>query len=219
MYGVSDGEYAGQTLCYSCTTGLVEANVAAVGAFKEKTKRDLIIIAVGAALGAIIGVASGGVFGLIIGMGVGGSILTALKGCGYMARGAFKAATGDGLSDMMTGLFMILLCPFKTIKKIASVSWQWKKAADILSSDSQVLEAMRDYYAYTQAMEKADDAKSFDTLTAEGGELFGNSYANRVKANGEKAAQAELRKSVVQIAANGEIIRSFEPAEKSKKAA
>jgi len=47
-------------------------------------------------------------------------------------------------------------------------------------------------------------------LANQGGELFDNSYAQTVLAKGEKAAQTELRNGVVQISANGEIIRSFD---------
>jgi len=38
VYGVSSGEYAGQALCYDCTSQLVESNVAEVNKLKQKTK-------------------------------------------------------------------------------------------------------------------------------------------------------------------------------------
>jgi len=218
MYGVSDGEYAGKCLCYDCTAGLVQANIDAVAEFKEDTKKSLIKTGIGAAIGGLIGAAMGGIVGFIVGVGLGGSANLALRALGQFVKGAFNAASGDA-SGLFRALGTCIGAPFATIKKIASISWQMKKAQDILASDSAALEAMRDYFAYTLAMEQSEDTKSFDTLTAEGGELFGNSYANRVKANGEKAAQAELRKSVVQIAANGEIIRSFDPLKKPGKAA
>ena len=161
---------------------------------------------VGAGIGGLIGL-TGGFLGFIIGFGLGGSLNIALKSIGRFIKGLMSSS----FEMMMGAFFMMLLSPLATVKKIASISWQMKKAADVLASDAQTLEAMRDYFAYTQAMEKAADTKGFDALTAEGGELFNNSYARNVKANGEKAAQAELRRGVVQIAANGEIIRSFDP--------
>jgi len=210
MYGVSDGEYAGQSLCYDCTTGLVEANIAAVANFKANTKKSLIMTGVGAVIGGLMGAAMGGFFGFVIGFGLGGSLNIFLKAIWLFIKGGIGAASGN-ISGLVGSFILAFKAPFITIHKIASVSWQMKKAQDILASDSASLEAMRDYYAYTLAMEKTDDTKSFDSLTAEGGELFNNTYAKTVAAKGEKEAQAELRKSVVQIAANGEIIRSFEP--------
>jgi len=175
------------------------------------------VSAIGAGFGALIGLSNGPI-GAIIGFGLGGSIDVMGRAIWLFIKGSMQAASGNA-SGLVAALILACKAPYITAKKIASISWQMKKAQEILASDSEALAAMRDYYAYTLAMEKADDTKDFDTLTAEGGELFGNSYARNVKANGEKAAQAELRKSVVQIAANGEIIRSFDPLEKGQKAA
>ena len=79
---------------------------------------------------------------------------------------------------------------------------------EILEQDAECLQNLRDYFEYTMVMEKAGDGKDFAALTAEGGDLFDNSYARTVNAKGEQAAQAELRNSAFQIAANGEIIRT-----------
>jgi len=49
--------------------------------------------------------------------------------------------------------------------------------------------------------------------------LFENTYAQAILNKGEKAAQAELRESVVTISANGEIVRTFAPVKKINKVA
>ena len=211
-YGVSIGQYAGKALCYDCTTQLVESNVKEVGKFKANVKREFITITTGAAIGAVLGL-SGGIFGFIIGMGAGGSAWVAFKA---FLRICSSAVSGD-FTGAMGALFTILLCPIRTAKKLISRFAQMRQADGILASDSQALREMRDYFAYTQAMEKnagVDLAK----LAGQGSELYNNTYARAVLDKGEKAAQAKLRKSVVQIAANGEIIRSFDEESKDEAA-
>jgi len=212
MYGVTSGDYAGQALCYDCTSQLVAANVADVESHRKRVTRELVITGIGATAGAIIGFpllsepGAGLWFFVLIGLGA------AIGMLGKAIRALF-----DGAYGMM---FIYLLgAPIIAIRNLFRRLNQIKQAKEIIASDSQVLAEMRDYFAYTQAMERADDAKGFDALTAEGGELFGNSYARSVKAKGEQAAQAELRKGVVQISANGEIIRGFDPERKPKRGA
>jgi len=64
---------------------------------------------------------------------------------------------------------------------------------------------MRDYFAFTQALEE-NESVDLTTLAS------GNTYANAVLSKGEQAAQTELRRGVAQIAANGEIIKRYKTA-------
>jgi len=205
MYGVTSGDYAGQSLCYECTAQLVASNVAEVAAHKKRTQFELILMGVGAVIGFIV----------MIGSGFGAGLMGALFGAGAgMILKAIKLLFNDahGLA-----LIYFIGAPVVAIINLIKRLNQLKQTSEIIESDSRVLAELHDYFAYTQAMEKADDTKGFDALTAEGGELFDNRYAVRVKNAGENAAQADLRRGIVQIAANGEIIRGFDPVKKPKK--
>jgi hypothetical protein len=59
-------------------------------------------------------------------------------------------------------------------------------------------------------MEQQKDDVDLAKLAGQGSELYNNTYAQAVLSKGEKVAQSDLRRSVIRIAANGEIIRSFE---------
>jgi len=106
------------------------------------------------------------------------------------------------------GLFIQLpLSPILAIVRFVKRHNLIKQFDGIIESDSQALQQMRDYFAYTLTMEQH---KGIDlaTLAAEGGELFENTYAKTVLSKGEPAARTQLRNSVVRIAENGEIVRS-----------
>ena len=158
---------------------------------------------IGSAVGAVIGFpllsepGAGIWFFVLIGLGAGISML------GNAIRAFF-----DGDYGMM---FVYLLgAPIMAIRNLIRRLSQLKQAYEIIESDSKVLAEMNDYFAYTQAIEKVYEAKEFKTLTVKGGELYNKSYVQKLKTKSEKVAQAELRRGVVQIAANGEIIRSFD---------
>jgi len=209
VYGVTSGQYAGKALCYDCTSALIAENVADVDKFRARVKRERIFMIVGAILGAIVGIA-GGIGGVIIGAGIGGSLWTIVK--------TFFSAIND--ENYIVAFGSIIVSPIITIYRLISRFKQEKQCEEIVASDSSVLQEMRDYFEYTQAMERnVSSGIDLATLADQGGELYNNSYAQTVLQKGEKVAQAELRKGVVQIAANGEIIRSFDPVKKNKKAA
>ena len=198
VYGVTSGEYAGKALCYDCTSQLVAENVVDIDAFRARVKRERIFIIVGAVLGALVGIAGGG-GGVIIGAGIGGSLWTIVK--------TLISALND--ESWIVAIGVIIVSPIITIYRFISRFRQERQCREIISSDSYVLREMRDYFEYTQVMEQ-NDAIDLSKLADKGGELYDNSYAQSVITNGESAAQAELRRGVIQIAANGEIIRGFD---------
>jgi hypothetical protein len=220
MYGVTSGEYAGQSLCYDCTTQLVASNVKEVETLKKKTTTELIIIGIMMTIGIIIGAQTqdNKAFNIIF--------LGLLFGSGmavFKAWGSF-IWNGAGLGQGIIALGHTFIGPIKTIIRIVTRINQVKRSNDIIASDSQALQEMRDYFEYTQVMEKQEASIELSKLANEGGALFNNTYARSVLNNGEKAAQEGLRKSVIQISANGEIIRGYnsmdkKPKKKEKKAA
>ena len=213
VYGVTSGEHAGEALCFDCTEQLVAANVKAVNMLKQKTKLELIFIGIGMVIGVIIGVANNADGGTVVFLGlVGGSAWMAISGVGNFISGCMALGMGGvgGLVPAFMGLFKILIAPIRTAIKVITRVHQINQANQIMASDSQALQEMRDYFTYTQTMQNkrgVDLAK----LAAQGSELYNNTYARAVLDKGEQTAQAELRQSVVTISANGEIIRNFDP--------
>ena len=196
MYGVSDGEYEGQSLCYDCTTQLVAANVTLVGLLRKKTKMELIIVAVGVIIGAIIGGSMGAGIGPVILVGlIGGGGLHVIKAIGSFFSGAQALASGNvaGAIKAFFGLFTIVIAPFKTVITVVTRLRQIKQADEIIASDSQTLQEMRDYFAYTQAMENKTASIDLAKLANEGGELFNNKYARAVLDKGEQTAFLSMK--------------------------
>jgi len=165
-------------------------------------------------IGIILGAMSGDVgTAILLGL-IGGSGWMVLKAWGDFAW------NGAGLGLGVIAMFHTIIAPFRTVIKIVTRVHQIKQANQIVANDSQALQEMRDYFAYTQVMEKQAASVDLAKLVDQGGELFENTYARAVLDKGEQTAQTELRNSVVQIAANGEIIRNFDPPkEKPKKKA
>ena len=110
---------------------------------------------------------------------------------------------------MVTAAFMVIVAPIVTIYRFVKRIKQIKQADEIIASDERILQEMRDYFAYTKALEK-NKGIDLAKLAEQGSELYDNTYARSVLDKGEKEAQAALRQSVVTISANGEIIRSFD---------
>jgi len=228
-YGAGMG--AGKALCFDCTEALVQENSAEIAAFRKILKFEWIAIAIGSVIGLIAAISiaymhssenMGGrvdmrdpdflmmflsnafMFGWI-GLGFGSSI-------GRFIKSLFTV----GLVGAFFWFFVSGMCgPIMPLVRILKRRRQIKKCEKILANDAQVLQEMRDYFAYTQAMEE-NAGVNLATLANKGGALFGNKYASAVMSKGEKAAQEELRQGVVQIAANGEIIRSFDKTRKKK---
>ena len=186
-----------------------------VNKFNESMKKEWIYIAVLSVIGMLIGPsitinAMGGGFGPFMlgiwaGLGVGGNIWVTIQ---YTLKSGFRFGAVIGLfvagAIVTAGIFTGPIIPGVRIMKKRKEVEEFERIVD---EEIEALQLMEDYFRYTLAMEKGGYSKDFATLTAEGGELFNNSYARSVKEKGEAAAQAHLRESVVQIAANGEIIR------------
>ena len=202
---VDAGPWAGDPLCYDCATAMVAFNAKDVASFRGKVKREWIFIAIGTFIGLMFGAGSGEPMGWWMGLGIGANLGLIAKA---LFRAAFKDAEGESIwVAIFFGVLGAFLGPIIPAYRILKRVRQTKQLDEIVASEVESLRLMEDYFQYTLAMENADAGKGFESLTAEGGELFNNTYAKNVKAKGEKAAQAQLRQSVVQIAANGEIIR------------
>jgi len=220
LYGVSSGEYAGKALCYDCTTEIVAENVAGFEALKKRVQWERIFICIGAVLGAFAGLiflddptldGTQKFWGFVTCVGVGGSLGTIIKGMFWAFIGARREGEDGGNSLAQAGcagVFLVIFSPIITVWRFFSRFSQIARCNEIIESDSQALRQMRDYFAYTQAMEQ-NAGVDLATLVARGGVLFDNAYAKDVVSRGAQTAQAELRRGVAQIAANGEIIRSY----------
>lgn len=226
-------------LCYDCTVELVKEHLADITAFKERVRKSHITMLVLACIGAVIGLTSciesgeAGVIiaGLIFGTAIGASLGTILQDIWLSlltALGMLKEKGGllsdEGMSSFGWGLvfglirtvFMLLVSPIIAAYQCVKRARQMKQAEIIITSDEYILRKMKDYFEYTLVMEKKDGV-DLATLAEQGSELFDNTYVQSILKNGEKAAQSELCQDTVMIAANGEIIRSFEPVKRKGK--
>jgi len=216
MYGDSK-----TALCFNCTEEAVKEHAADIAAFRSKVKRERIFMIVGGIIGYIIGV-----WGFIGDNGpaaFGSAFIIAFLGASIGALikvGKFikSIIPGDGgnIICYLVACFLAPAYPFITLYGFIKRHKQIKQADEIIADDERILQEMRDYFAYTQVIEKQAGAIELAKLAGQGGELFNNTYAKSVLKDGEQAAQTRLRQGAVQIAANGEIIRSFD---KHKKAA
>jgi len=217
MYGVVSGPYAGEVLCYECTCNLIANNADEINKQRKKAKREWMIISIGAIIGALIGIIAGAntyglgaLGGFWIGLGFGGNLWIAL-------RHTFSATAAGGEYGCVFGIVVFIFWyfvggmggPIVPLVRFFRQRKREEKFQEIITSETRVLQEMRDYYAYTQAMEE-NKGVDLATLASQGSELYNNTYAQNVLSKGKEAAQAELRQGVVQIAANGEIIRSFD---------
>ena len=199
---VNVGPWANQPLCFECCEIMIKLNaqeVLEIGEWTEKARKRILI-------GSIIGGVIGGLFG--IGGGFAGFLFGAWVGSGVLGM-----IIRNGLGYIFSGgwwplIISALIGPFFCLKDIIADRKVLEQARAFAASEMETLQLMRDYFQYSIAMEKYGSNDSFESLTSQGGELFNNSYARSVKERGEQAAQAHMHNSVVQIAANGEIIRN-----------
>jgi len=202
------GTWEGTALCYGCATALIYHNAADVSKFKRTVMREYIIIGIGAIIGLIFGLNSNyGIVGVWIGLGVGANMPV----IGYRFMLAYKGTREKDLWNVAIaagwGLIGILLGPLVPVYKIWIRVQQTIRLENIVIEEEETLRFMRDYYEYTIVIEGADNSDDFEELTSMGGVLFNNTFARSVIRKGEDAAHLRLRKGVVRIAANGEIIR------------
>lgn len=221
-YGVTDGEYAGQALCYDCCKELVADNVAELTKNKKKVKFHFILSIIGMAIGFIIGMAAGiseGSFGGGLYMGI---ILALLGGMFWDYMKFYLAALWESFKMMFTDgvVAAVIACAiavtiggFKamwyTIKNTFFYIKYLKETQGFIESDSEALRQMEDYMQYTMIRNK-NRGVDLETLLSQQSELANNSYARMVQEKGEEGAEAELRRCVATINENGEIIRSFD---------
>lgn len=220
-YGVISGDYAGKHLCYDCCEQLVADNIQELTANKAKIKAQFILSIVGMSIGFIFGFATGiesDFFGaLIMGLicaGIGGVFLSALKAFASLSWEAIKIAfAGEfGILTFLSLIFQMTVITFKAIWTTITNTIYYinylKKTSGFIEEDSAALQQMRDYMQYT-LVRNQNKGVDLETLMNEGSELYNNSYAQSVRANGEEAADAALRQATTRIAENGEIIRDF----------
>lgn len=215
-YGVSGGEYAGQSLCYDCTEEMVSNNVAELKKNKNTIIAMFVATVIGMIIGAIIGAEYGG-WGVFIGAMIGGCFWTFLKNYLVHIKDAVVGAWDGSFVSVAIGIVVGLILGFiiqavastiRTIKKVIEYIIYLKRTSGFIASDTQALQEMKDYMEYTQVMSQ-NKGVNLETLMHEGSQLYNNSYAQSVATNGEAAADAHLRQCVTTIAENGEIIRSF----------
>jgi hypothetical protein len=201
---------AGKALCFECTEEVVKEHAADIAAFRKQVDTERKFIIAGAIIGAIFGVI------MAINQYPAMALLWAIQVAGIVSVfGFFRKLVFLGMSlhllfvlilSVITGVFLIAI-PI-TIVRLIKKKKQMAQADDIIASDERILQEMRDYFAYTQTMEK-NKGIDLARLVAQGSELYDNTYARAVLDKGEKEAQADLRQSVVTIGKNGEIIRNF----------
>lgn len=222
-YGVSDGEYANQALCYDCTQQLVAENVEELTKNKKKIKFQFIVSLIGIVIGFLFGFVGGMTDGFgtalvagIIGAGIGGMFLSFIKLYLQLMWESIKAMfSGD--SGSMIGAFIgiiialfigVIKCVYYTIRNTIDYILYLKRTQGFIESDSAALEQMREYMEYTR-IRNQNKGVDLETLMQQGSELYNNSFAQMVRDRGEEAATEEIARAATRIAANGEIIRDF----------
>lgn len=212
VYRLDGGEYAGKAICYDCAQQLVAENVQILKGNKSKIITTFVLTIVGMIIGAIIGASTGSAVGVILGILIGGCFWTFLKGWFSRIGGALKGG-GFNLVSFSVGFFLgffieAVLSIYRTIRKIIECIVYLVKTSRFIQEDTAALQQMRDYMEYT-LVRNQNKGVDLETLMGQGSELYNNTYAQAIMANGEEAADAMLRRSATMIAENGEIIRSF----------
>jgi hypothetical protein len=220
-YGVTNGQYAGQALCYDCTQELVADNVAQLTKNKNKIKTQFIISLIGIVLGFAFGFSAGAEGGIgtalvmgIIGAAIGGVFLSAMKEFFSLVWDALKSAdSGDfGLVTALSVIFnlivLVLKCLFSTVSNTIYYITYLKQTSGFIESDQAALRQMQDYMEYTMVRNQ-NRGVDIETLLKENSELADNSVAQMARTQTEEQIEASVRRCVASINENGEIIRSF----------
>lgn len=213
-YQVNDEKYGGKPLCYDCCQELVAENV------KQLKKQRLKIIAmyiftlIGMIVGGILGSKYGGEawIGLIAAF-IGGCFWTFFVNLCKIIVNTFKnfahgAIIGGIIRFFIDLLKAVVLAIWGTIQKIFYYTKHLIKTSGFIRSDSRALQEMADYMEYT-IVRSQNVGVDLATLMNEDSQLYNNSYAQNVMANGEASAENSIRGCVTSINENGEIIRSF----------
>lgn len=204
-YTVTSGEYANRCLCYDCCQTLVSENVAELKKQKYKITALFIATIIGMIIGASIG-SDKGIGGIIFFMLWFGSLWAWIK---YSVSGWWNNPAGRSLTGFVGAcLGVLIIAPFMTIRKIVQCISYLVKTSKFIEEDTEALARMTEYMEYTQVISR-NKGVDLDTLMGQSSELYNNSYARMVSAQGEAAADEMLRSYTTRIAENGEIIRNF----------
>lgn len=220
-FQVSAGEYEGKNLCFDCCESLVEENVAGLKANKNRIMVLFILEIIGFVIGFIIGAVifsdsgAGAVLlgGLLIGC-VGATIVASMKELGHgIADGFREWANGTGwFWVILTFIFRLIIIEIKaiilTIKNTVYYISYLVRTSKFIEEDTQALTLMREQLAFT-LVRSQNRGVDIETLIADHPELASNSYAQYARANGETAAEENIRTATTRINEHGEIIREF----------
>lgn len=201
-YSVTTPEYEGKAICYNCARELVAENVTTL----KKQRRKIIFTFVATVIGIIFGlaIASSQGYGFI------GTLLFAawLGSMWTLVKSVMRGWVKEGAGFLPSLLGSILAAPVITARKLIESIYYWIKTAGFIKSDSEALVDMQAYMEYTLAME-GSSGMDLETMMSQDEALHDNSYAQMVLAQGENQAFNQMRRTVMTIAENGEIIRSF----------
>ena len=218
-YTVNNDEYAGKALCYDCCQALVADNVKQLKKQRTKIIAMYIFTAIGMLFGALFGSSmiandpsAPGIIPVITAF-IGGCLWTFIVNTGKIiintirncVKGAWLGAILWFFIDMVKA---IIISVWGTIQKLFYYTKHIIKTSGFIRSDSRALQQMADYMEYT-LVRSQNVGVDLATLMGEDSQLYNNSYAQNVMANGEANAEASIRGCVTSINENGEIIRSF----------
>lgn len=212
-YQVNDEQYGGEPLCYDCCQEIVAQNVKELKKQRAKIIMMYIFTALGMLLGALIAPVGSGFLVTLIYAFIGGCawtffvnmckiFLNTIRNC---LNGAWLGAILWLIIDTIKA---IVIAIWGTIQKLYYYTKHIIKTSGFIKSDSQALQQMADYMEYTMVRSQ-NVGVDLATLMNENSQLANNSFAQNVMANGEEAAEANIRNCVTSINENGEIIRSF----------
>ena len=222
-YTVNDDQYAGKALCYDCCQELVAQNVKELKKQRAKIIAMYVFTVIGMLFGALIG---GSIVSsdpsmpgwiVVVAAFVGGCLWTFIKNLLSIVGASIKAMFEDFSIGTAIGCFFgaiigfikaVIISTWGTIQKLFYYTKHLIKTSGFIKSDSQALQQMADYMEYT-LVRSQNVGVDLATLMGEDSQLYNNSYAQNVMANGEANAEASIRGCVTSINENGEIIRSF----------
>ena len=219
-YGVNDEQYAGKSLCYDCCTALVRQNVKELKKQRAKIIAMYIFTALGMIFGAILGAtaiagdSSAPGWIPVLTAFIGGCLWTFIVNLGKIfvntiknfARGAWLGGIFWLIIDLIKAIFIAV---WGTIKKLFTYTKHLIQTSGFIKSDTQALQNLADYMEYTMVMSQ-NVGVDLASLMTENSELYDNSFAQNVMANGAASAEASLQGSVATCNEHGEIIRGFE---------
>lgn len=232
-YTVNDDEYKGKALCYDCCKEIVADNVQTLTKNKKKIKFHFILslvgfgvfflyglissIYVGIQTGEILpSIASGLLMGFVSGC-IGSMLGTFIKfyfsSLWEAIKSGFKTGGLAGFIGAFIGFCIAIIvgvfkCIYYAIKNTIDYIKYLKETSGFIESDTAALQQMADYMEYTLVRSR-NVGVDLATLMNEDSELCNNSYAQSVVANGEEAAEANIRNVAATFNEHGEIIRSF----------